>query len=106
MRESGAAFGGELSGHFYFRFPGGLVADDGCAAFVALIDVLATEKRPLSELVAPLRRYHATGEINRRVTNVPALLRGIEADYAPGGSVSHMDGLRIEYPEWWFSLRP
>lgn len=106
MRESGALFGGELSGHFYFRFPGDLVADDACAAFVALLDVLATDGRPLSEIVAPLRRYHATGEINRRVGDVPGLLRGVEAAYAEGGRVSHMDGLRIEYPEWWFSLRP
>ncbi|CAG0996511.1 phosphomannomutase [Myxococcaceae bacterium] len=106
MRETGAIFGGELSGHFYFRFPGDLVADDACAAFVALLDRLAAEPRPLSELVAPLRRYHATGEINRRVGDVASLLDAIEADYAAGGSVSRMDGLRIEYPDWWFSLRP
>jgi phosphomannomutase len=106
MRESGAIFGGELSGHFYFRFSPTLVADDGCAAFVALLDVLATERRPLSELVAPLRRYFATGEINRRVKEVPALLRAIAAEHARAPAVSHMDGLRVEYPEWWFSLRP
>jgi phosphomannomutase len=106
MRESGAIFGGELSGHFYFRFSDTLVADDGCAAFVALLDVLATERRPLSELVAPLRRYYATGELNRRVADVPCLLRAIEAEHAAAPDVSHMDGLRVEYPEWWFSLRP
>jgi len=106
MRESGAIFGGELSGHFYFRFSDTLVADDGCAAFVALLDVLATERRPLSELVAPLRRYFATGEVNRRVKDVGTLLRAIEAEHAGAPAVSHMDGLRVEYPEWWFSLRP
>ncbi|MCC6642731.1 MAG: phosphomannomutase/phosphoglucomutase [Deltaproteobacteria bacterium] len=106
MRESGAIFGGELSGHFYFRFSDTLVADDGCAAFVALLDVLAVEKRPLSELVAPLRRYHATGEVNRRVKDVDALLRAIEAEHASAPAISHMDGLRVEYSEWWFSLRP
>lgn len=106
MRESGALFGGELSGHFYFRFSDTLVADDGCAAFVALLDVLAIEGRPLSELVAPLRRYFATGEINRRVKDAEGLLRAIEAEHAGAPGVSHMDGLRVEYPEWWFSLRP
>jgi len=106
MRESGALFGGELSGHFYFRFSDTLVADDGCAAFVALLDVLATERRPLSELVAPLRRYFATGEINRPVKDVDALLRAIESEHADAPALSHLDGLRVEYPEWWFSLRP
>jgi len=106
MRERGAVFGGELSGHFYFRFSDRLVADDGCAAFVALLDVLGRERRPLSELVAPLRRYHATGEINRRVKDVPGLLEAIAAEHADAPEVSHMDGLRVEYPDWWFSLRP
>lgn len=106
MRESGAIFGGELSGHFYFRFSDTLIADDGCAAFVALLDVLAAERKPLSALVAPLRRYYATGEINRRVRDVDALLREVAAEYAGAPSISHMDGLRVEYPDWWFSLRP
>lgn len=106
MRASGAVFGGELSGHFYFRFSDALVADDGCAALVALLDVLAASGQPLSKLVAPLRRYHATGEINRRVSDVPSLLRSIEEEHTGASDVSHMDGLRVEYPAWWFSLRP
>jgi len=106
MRESGAIFAGELSGHFYFRFASGLVADDGIAAFTALLDVLATERRPLSELVAPLRRYAASGEINRRVEDVPALLAEIERAHAGAPEISHLDGLLVRYPEWWFSLRP
>ena len=59
MREVGAIFAGELSGHMYFRFSETLVADDGIAAFVAVLDLLAAERRPFSELVAPLRRYAA-----------------------------------------------
>ncbi len=82
------------------------MADDACAAFVALLDVLASERKPLSALVAPLRRYFATGEINRRVKDVPGLLGAIEADHAESGAISHMDGLRVEYADWWFSLRP
>ncbi|MEE2679142.1 MAG: phosphomannomutase/phosphoglucomutase [Myxococcota bacterium] len=105
MREVDAAFAGELSGHFYFRFSPTLVADDGIAAFVALLDTLATAGRPLSELVAPLRRYSASGEINRRVEDIPGLLEAIESEQA-GAEVSHLDGLLVRYPDWWFNLRP
>jgi phosphomannomutase len=106
MREVDAIFAGELSGHMYFRFSPTLVADDGIAALVALLDVLAVEERPLSELVAPLRRYACSGEINRRVDDVPGLLAAIEADHAGAQEISHLDGLLVRYPEWWFNLRP
>jgi len=105
MREVDAAFAGELSGHFYFRFSPTLVADDGVAAFVALLDALGAEARPLSELVVPLRRYAASGEINLRVEDIPGLLAAIEAEHA-GADVSHLDGLLVRYPGWWFNLRP
>jgi len=106
MRETGAIFGGELSGHLYFRFSPTFVADDGIAAFVAVADALGSEGRPLSALVAPLRRYAATGEINRRVGDVAGLLAALERAYADAPLVSHLDGLLVRYPEWWFNLRP
>ena len=106
MREEGAVFAGELSGHFYFRFTPNLVADDGLAAFVALLDALADAGRPLSELVAPLRRYRASGEINRRVEDVPGLLAAIEAEHRDAPELSRLDGLLVRYPDWWFNLRP
>jgi phosphomannomutase len=106
MREVGAVFAGELSGHFYFRFSPTLVADDGIAAFVALLDVLAAEGQPLSKLVAPLRRYSASGEINRCVENIPGILSAIEAEHAGAAEISHLDGLLVRYPDWWFNLRP
>jgi phosphomannomutase len=108
MRESGAIFAGELSGHFYFRFTPTLVADDGLAAFVAVLDFLAQAQKPLSELVAPLDRYFATGELNRKVRDVPGLLARIEAEHRAAGAreISHMDGLLVRYPDWWFNLRP
>jgi phosphomannomutase len=105
MRESGAIFAGELSGHFYFRFSPTLVHDDGTAAFVALLDVLAETGRPLSELVAPLRRYAASGEINRHVSDIPGLLAALEADHAGKAEVSKLDGLLVRYPDWWFNVR-
>ncbi len=104
MREAGAIFAGELSGHFYFRFSETLIADDGVAAFVALLDVLAVEAQPLSQLIAPLRRYSASGEINRRVDDISKLLGEIEAEHT-GAEISHLDGLLVRYPDWWFNLR-
>jgi len=105
MRASGAVFAGELSGHFYFRFSPTLVHDDGVAAFAALLDVLAEEGRPLSELVRPLRRYAASGEINRRVADIPALLAALEGEHAGDAEIVKLDGLLVRYPDWWFNLR-
>lgn len=104
MRESGAVFAGELSGHFYFRFSDTLVADDGTAAFVALLELLRRERRPLSELVAPLRRYSVSGEISRRIPDPRAFLQDVEAEHS-GAEISHLDGLLVRYPDWWFNLR-
>ncbi len=106
MREVGAVFAGELSGHFYFRFSPTLVADDGIAAFVTMLDVLAEAEEPLSKLVAPLRRYAASGEINSRVEDVAGLLAAIEREHAGAPEISHLDGLLVRYPDWWFNLRP
>ena len=106
MREQGALFAGELSGHIYFRFSDNLVADDGTAALVALLDVLAEERRPLSELVAPLRRYAASGEINRKVGALKPLLAAIRAEHSGADEISDLDGLLVRYKRWWFNLRP
>ena len=100
-----AVFAGELSGHFYFRFSDTLVADDGIAAFVLMLDVLAASGKRLSELIRPLRRYSASGEINRRVDDIPSILAAIEAEHSDA-EVSHLDGLLVRYPDWWFNLRP
>ena len=106
MRRVGAIFAGELSGHFYFRFSPTLVADDGIAAFMAVLDLLASEGRPLSDLVAPLKRYSASGEINRRVDDIETLLTSLESEHADAPDVSRLDGLLVRYPDWWFNLRP
>jgi phosphomannomutase len=106
MRKRNAIFAGELSGHFYFRFSPELVADDGVAAFVALLDVLGREGRRLSELVAPLQRYFASGEISRRVRDAEGLLALIEAEHRGAREVSRLDGLLVRHDDWWFNLRP
>ncbi len=106
MREEGAVFAGELSGHLYFRFSKDLVADDGTAALVAMLDVLGAEGRPLAELIEPLRCYSASGEINRRVADTDYVIETIAAEHAAAPEVSRLDGLLVRYPSWWFNLRP
>jgi phosphomannomutase len=105
MRERGACFGGELSGHYYFRFPAGYIADDGAAAMLLLFEVIAARARPLSELWRPYRRYRQSGEINRRVADVASTLARVRAKF-PDGAADELDGLTISYPTWWFNLRP
>ena len=105
MREEGAIFAGELSGHLYFRFTKDLIADDGTAALVAMLDVLGAEGRPLSELVAPLRCYAASGEINRRVADTSHVIETIAGEHADAPEVSRLDGLLVRYPTWWFNIR-
>jgi phosphomannomutase len=106
MREKDALFAGELSGHFYFRFSPTLVADDGIAAFVAMLDVLGRERRPLSALIAPLRRYYASGEVSRRVRDPQAILAELAREHAGAPERSNMDGLLVRYDDWWFNMRP
>jgi phosphomannomutase len=106
MRESGAIFAGELSGHIYFSFADGLIADDAIAALVAVLDVLAAEGKKLSEIVDPLRRYHASGEINSRVRDTSEVIAAIEAEHGNAPEVSKLDGLLVRYDDWWFNLRP
>jgi phosphomannomutase len=105
MREEGAIFAGELSGHLYFRFSDDLFADDGTAALVALLDVLGSEGRTLEELVAPLRRYSASGEINRRVADAQYVIDCFAKEHADAPIVSRLDGLLVRYDTWWFNLR-
>ncbi len=105
MRERGACFGGELSGHYYFSFPSGYIGDDGAAAMMLLLEALDARKQPLSALWRPYLRYRQSGEINRRVADVPAALARVRAAH-PNGVADELDGLTITYPDWWFNLRP
>jgi phosphomannomutase len=104
MRERGACFGGELSGHYYFSFPSGYIADDA-RRDDAPLEAIDARKRPLSELWRPYRRYRQSGEINRRVADVPAALARVRAAHATG-EADELDGLTVAYPDWWFNLRP
>ncbi len=108
MREHGAIFGGELSGHFYFR--DNHVCDSGAIAMVSALNLLARAGRPLSELCEDLRRYHATGEINFRVEDKAAAIAALKERYRDGRQ-DELDGITVEYGDldqpswWWFNVR-
>lgn len=103
MRDSGALFAGELSGHYYFKE--NYTAESSALAILSLANIVARSGRPLSELVAPLRKYHASGEINSRVSRDPGeILEAVKARYADG-RVFELDGVSVEYGDWWFNVR-
>jgi len=103
MAETGAVFGGEHSGHYYFRAH--YNADSGLVASMVVMDQMSKAGKPLSELLAPLRRYADSGEINSRVEDKEAVIERIAQAYGEGRQ-DRMDGLTVEYDDWWFNVRP
>jgi phosphomannomutase len=104
MRDEGAVFGGEVSGHFYFRE--NWFADNGMIPALLMLERLGRERRPLSAILAPLReRYHISGEINSRVADVERALARVEERYKDG-RMGRLDGLSVDYDDWHFNLRP
>jgi phosphomannomutase len=104
MRDENAAFGGEVSGHFYFR--DNWYADNGMIPALVLLELLGREHRKLSELLAPLRsRYHLSGEINSRVSDVEAALARLEERYADA-RILKLDGVSVDYDDWHCNVRP
>jgi phosphomannomutase len=103
MAESGAIFGGEHSGHFYFadfwRADSGMLA-----ALYALAELMAV-KQPLSKLLKPYNRYSASGEINSEVKDVPAAIAKVKAAYEAVCEIDDLDGLTFNADTWWFNLR-
>jgi len=103
MKKHNGIFGGEHSGHFYFR--DNWYADSGLIALLVCVELLSTENRPLSKLVATIDHYYRSGEINSYVEDIPAKLRKLEEIFSLGGEVDHLDGLTIDYGDWWFNIR-
>jgi len=106
MAETGAVFGGEHSGHFYFR--DFWYADSGMLAALHVLAALGEQEAPLSEILAGYGRYVATGEINSEVADQAAAAAAVRADFAsrPGVTADELDGLTISGDDWWFNLRP
>ncbi|HXH07308.1 MAG TPA: phosphomannomutase/phosphoglucomutase [Vicinamibacterales bacterium] len=107
MREEDAVFGGEVSGHYYFR--DNFYADNGFIPAVLMLELMSRKNRTLAELVAPLRaRYFITGELNTRLSDqrlVEAKIEAIAKRYADA-RISRLDGISVEYPDWHFNVRP
>ncbi len=104
MREENAVFGGEVSGHYYFR--DFYCADSGTLPALALLELLSTSGRSLADLMAGFRsRYFISGEINSEVEDQAAKMAEIEAMH-PGARITRLDGISIDYEDWHFNLRP
>jgi phosphomannomutase len=112
MAEQGAVFGGEHSGHFYFR--DFWYADSGMLAALHVLAALAAADRPLSRIAASYRRYVTSGEINSAVPDPETAMRRVERRFHPGAAerpdgevlgIDHLDGLTVTAARWWFNLR-
>jgi phosphomannomutase len=103
MREEDAAFGGEVSGHYYFR--DFYCADSGSIPALLILELLSQKGQRMSELLASFRsKYFISGEINSEVADQDAKMREIEERYSDG-EVSHLDGVSVDYPDWHFNVR-
>ncbi len=102
MAETKAVFGGELSGHFYFR--DNFYADSGAIAFARVLSVLSAQDQPLGKLIAQLRRYSQSGEVNFQVEDKDAKIREL-ADANKKGQVDYLDGITVDFGDWWFNVR-
>jgi phosphomannomutase len=103
MRDSHAVFGGELSGHFYYR--DNYCADSALITLVHVLNIVGEASVPISELVRPLRRYHQSGEINFKVENKQEKMDGLARKYSDA-KIDQLDGVTIQYKNWWFNCRP
>ncbi|MBS1860786.1 MAG: phosphomannomutase/phosphoglucomutase [Actinobacteria bacterium] len=105
MREEDAAFGGEVSGHYYFRDFWN--ADSGTIPALLMLELISEDGRTIGELMSEFRsRYFISGEINSQVADQAAKLEEIRARYSDGGKVTELDGVSVDYPEWHFNVRP
>ncbi len=103
MREEDIVFGGEHSGHFYFKK--NWYADSGMIALMQCLEVFSEAHEPVSAVIAPIDTRFRSGEINSEVKDVPAKLAALEAHYADA-QIDKLDGITIAYPDWWMNVRP
>ncbi len=102
LRESGGIYGGELAGHYYFR--DNYFCDSGLIAAALVLSVLSDRKRKFSQVMAGIRRYHGSGEINFRVEQKDRIIEEMRGRYRQG-RLTEIDGIRLDFPGWWFNLR-
>jgi phosphomannomutase len=105
MREEGAVFAGEVSGHYYFRDFN--QADSGTIPALLMLELVSKRDRPLSELLRPYReRYFLTGELNTPVKDVALKLQELKEHFAGQGEISHLDGISVTAEDWHMNVRP
>ena len=102
MRDNNAIYAGEFSGHYYFRV--NYFTESSAMAVLCMANIVSAGDRPLSELIAPIQRYHASGEINSRVADTQAVMDRIKDLYSDGKQL-FLDGITVEYPDWWLNVR-
>lgn len=102
MREYGAVFAGELSGHYYFKE--NYVAESQGLALIKLANLVCKKNMKVSDMVKPLRKYFSSGELNSKVADVKPILAKIKAKYSDG-HMFELDGISVEYSNWWFNVR-
>lgn len=102
MRANDAVFGGELSGHYYFK--DNFTSDSGVVAMLLVLEIMQRDGKKLSELAAPLLRYPATGEVNFHVEDKDGMIAKLK-DVFSDGKISDLDGVTVEYDNWWFNVR-
>ncbi len=102
MREYGAVFAGELSGHYYFKE--NYTTESQGLAFLMLANLICKTGKRTSELLAPLRKYFSSGEINSKVADVPSVIAQIRSKFSDG-RLFELDGVSVEYKDWWFNVR-
>ncbi|HBG27478.1 MAG: hypothetical protein A2Y10_02795 [Planctomycetes bacterium GWF2_41_51] len=103
LRTARAIFGGELSGHFYYR--DNFFADSGFITFVHMINILSAADKPVSELIKPLKRYFSSGEINFAVEDKQAMMTELKRKFSQGDA-DDLDGITVQFKDWWFNCRP
>jgi len=105
MRTHNAIFGGEHSGHFYFR--DNWYADSGLIAFLMTLELVSVGGKPLSEMLQPLDHWVRSGEYNSTVSDTQSKLAALEEHFGKAAqSVDHLDGLTFDFGDWWFNVRP
>ncbi len=102
LRERKGIFGGELAGHYYFQ--DNYYCDSGMIASLLALSVLSVEKVPFSELIRSIKKYYFSGEINFQVNKKDLIINQVMADYKHG-RLTDIDGIRVDFPTWWFNIR-
>ena len=102
MREENAIFAGELSGHYYYKENS--TAEASTLTAILILNAMAKTGKKLSELVTAIKRYHHSGEINSEVKDAEKIIQSIKEKYKDG-QLNTLDGIKINYPTWWFSVR-